>query len=68
MRRKLSGLLMIGLYALIFAASAPAQMHTDAVSNWDFDVYLTLWYSPDDEWLALESVAKGGHILRYGLS
>ena len=32
----------------------------------DFD--LTLWYSPDDEWLALESVAKGGHIIRYELS
>ena len=32
------------------------------------DVDLTLWYSPDDEWLALESVAKGGHIIRYELS
>lgn len=31
-------------------------------------VDLTLWYSPDDEWLALESVAKGGHIIRYKLS
>lgn len=29
---------------------------------------LTLWYSPDDEWLALESVAKGGRIVRYELS
>jgi hypothetical protein len=29
---------------------------------------LTLWYSPDDEWLALESVAEGGHIIRYELS
>ena len=29
---------------------------------------LTLWYSPDDEWLALESVAKGGRIIRYELS
>jgi len=32
------------------------------------DVDLTLWYSPDDEWLALESVAKGGRIIRYELS
>ena len=31
-------------------------------------VDLTLWYSPDDEWLALESVAKGGRIIRYELS
>lgn len=29
---------------------------------------LTLWYSDDDEWLGLESVAKGGRILRYELS
>lgn len=29
---------------------------------------LTLWYSPDNEWLALESVAKGGRIIRYELS
>ena len=26
---------------------------------------LTVWYSPDKEWLALESVAKGGRIIRY---
>ena len=32
------------------------------------DVDVTLWYSPDNEWLALESVAKGGHIIRYELS
>jgi hypothetical protein len=32
------------------------------------DLDLTLWYSPDDEWLALESVAKGGRIIRYELS
>ena len=29
---------------------------------------ITLWYSEDAEWLALESVAKGGRILRYELS
>lgn len=29
---------------------------------------LKLWYSPDDEWLALESVAKGGRIIRYELT
>jgi len=33
-----------------------------------YEVDLTLWYSPDNEWLALESVAKGGHIIRYELS
>ena len=29
---------------------------------------LTLWYSPEDEWLALESVARGGRIIRYELT
>ena len=29
---------------------------------------LKLWYSPDDEWLALESVAKGGRVIRYELT
>lgn len=29
---------------------------------------LKLWYSTDNEWLALESVAKGGRIIRYELS
>ena len=29
---------------------------------------LRLWYSEDNEWLALESVAKGGRILRYELT
>lgn len=29
---------------------------------------LTIWYSDNDEWLALESVAKGGRIIRYELS
>ena len=29
------------------------------------DMQLTIWYSPDREWLALESVAKGGRIIRY---
>lgn len=33
-----------------------------------YEVDLTLWYSTSDEWLALESVAKGGHIIRYELS
>ena len=32
------------------------------------EIDLTLWYSQDDEWLALESIAKGGHIIRYELS
>ena len=30
-----------------------------------YGVDLTLWYSTDDEWLGLESIAKGGHIIRY---
>ncbi len=29
---------------------------------------LKLWYSENDEWLALESVAKGGRIIRYELT
>lgn len=29
---------------------------------------LTIWYSADKEWVGLESVAKGGHIIRYELS
>lgn len=29
---------------------------------------LKLWYSTDNEWLALESVAKGGRIIRYELT
>ena len=29
---------------------------------------VTLWYSENSEWLALESVAKGGRIIRYELS
>lgn len=33
-----------------------------------YEVDVTLWYSSDDEWLALESVAKGGRIIRYELS
>ena len=29
---------------------------------------ITLWYSSEAEWLALESVAKGGRVIRYELS
>lgn len=32
------------------------------------EVELTVWYSNDDEWLGLESVARGGRILRYELT
>ena len=32
------------------------------------NIELLLWYSSDDEWLRLESVAKTGHIIRYELS
>lgn len=33
-----------------------------------YEVDLTLWYSDDDKWLALESVAQGGRIIRYELT
>jgi hypothetical protein len=33
-----------------------------------YEVDLMLWYSSDKRWLALESVAKGGHVIRYELS
>jgi hypothetical protein len=33
-----------------------------------YEIDLTLWYSNENEWLALESVAEGGHIIRYELS
>ena len=33
-----------------------------------YGVDLTLWYSDDDRWLGLESVARGGHLIRYELS
>ena len=32
------------------------------------DIDLLVWYSANDEWLGLESVAKTGHIIRYELS
>lgn len=38
---------------------------------WDITargMQITVWYSPENEWLALESVAKGDRILRYELS
>lgn len=33
-----------------------------------YGVDLMLWYSSDNRWLALESIAKGGHVIRYELS
>lgn len=33
-----------------------------------YEMDLSLWYSSDNVWLALESVAKGGHTIRYELS
>lgn len=33
-----------------------------------YGVDLKLWYSEDKRWLALESTAKGGHLIRYELS
>lgn len=32
------------------------------------DLVITVWYSDDEEWLGLESVAKGGRIIRYVLT
>ena len=32
------------------------------------ELNLTVWYSDDDVWLALESVAEGGRVIRYELS
>ena len=32
------------------------------------DLDITVYYSEDDEWLGLESVAKGGRIIRYELT
>jgi len=32
------------------------------------DIDLLVWYANDEEWVALESVAKTGHIIRYELS
>jgi len=32
------------------------------------NIELLLWYSLNDEWLRLESVAKTGHVIRYELS
>lgn len=32
------------------------------------DIDLLVWYSTDEKWLALESVAKGGRVIRYELS
>ena len=42
----------------------PASVYRIRASKLD----LKLWYSQDDEWIALESVAKGGRILRYELT
>ena len=32
------------------------------------NIELLLWYSTDEQWLRLESVAKTGHVIRYELS
>ncbi len=42
----------------------PASVYRVTASKME----LKLWYSEDNEWLALESVAKGGRILRYELT
>ena len=42
----------------------PASVYRVTASKME----LKLWYSEDNEWLALESVAKGGRIIRYELT
>jgi len=32
------------------------------------DIDLMVWYSNEDEWLGLESIAKPGQVIRYELS
>jgi hypothetical protein len=32
------------------------------------DIDLLVWYADDKEWVALESIAKTGHVIRYELS
>jgi hypothetical protein len=44
----------------------PVQARRFRLTAYKTDV--TLWYSSNNEWLALESVAKGGRIVRYELS
>lgn len=29
------------------------------------DIDINVWYSPDQEWLALQSITEGGYVLRY---
>lgn len=41
-----------------------AQRYKITAKNID----LMVWYTNDDEWVALESVAKTGHVIRYELS
>jgi len=54
-------------------APEPLEVHGETVATKRFrltayQLNLTLWYSDDDRWLALESVVEGGHIIRYELS
>lgn len=51
----------------------PLQVRGERVSATRYKVTargidLMLWYSPDNEWLRLESIAKGEHVVRYELS
>ena len=53
--------------------SQPIEVRGEQVQARVFSVkakkmQLTLWYSEDNEWLALESLAKGGRTIRYELS
>ena len=49
---------------VIRGEQVPASVYRVTARNME----LTLWYSQNEEWLALESVAKGGRIIRYELT
>lgn len=51
---------------LVEIAGREIQARTVRLTARKMDI--TLWYSENAEWLALESVAKGGRIIRYELS
>ena len=51
---------------IVCKASNPAPTPTASLSGWMAGALnLDLWYSTNNEWLALESEVQGGRILRY---
>jgi hypothetical protein len=55
----------VGEEVLIVRGQAVEAMRFKLTAD---NIDLTLWYSTDNEWLALRSIAKGGHVIRYELS